>query len=208
MSVNTEQARAGIHVKKTGQGRVRGSGGRAARVEQAGLLPRCFQPGRGAAGQQDAFPEAGPCLVPRPNGPAHCRKEAAALTAASCQGTAAAESGRGQRERTAAAFLTAGAGSTRSMGPQRRADLPREGWGRLRPPPERQKVLAKPGDGRVSGGHTRIRNIGLGGAWGRPGRAPGFRAPHRLLRAATAATAAILCRVCSLTRSLPSPRAR
>lgn len=38
--------------------------------------------------------------------------------------------------------------------------------------------------------------------------APGFRDPHRLLRAATAGTAAILCRVCSLTPSFPSPRVR
>lgn len=50
-----------------------------------------------------------------------------------------------------------------------------------------------------------IRDLGV---WGRPVRAPGIRAPHRLLRASTAATAAILCRVCSLTRSFPSPSAR
>lgn len=50
----------------------------------------------------------------------------------------------------------------------------------------------------------KIRDLG---AWGRPLRAPGIRAPHRLLRASTAAIAAILCRVCSLTRSFPSPSA-
>ena len=50
-------------------------------------LPATVLPARlGAAGQQAAFPEAWPRLVPRPDGPAHCRKDVAALTAAIRQG--------------------------------------------------------------------------------------------------------------------------
>lgn len=90
--------------------------------------------------------------------------------------------------------------------PQRRADVAQ--GGRLLETPaatsKGQWALAKL---RVAGEHSRRSVLGLGGVWGCPGRAPGVRAPHHLLRAATAATAAILRRVCSLTPALPSPYA-
>lgn len=94
-----------------------------------------------------AFPEARPRLVPRPDDPARCRKEAATLTAASGQRRVVAESGQSQQERTTVTFLShrAGERSNKIMIPQYRADLPRGSWGRLRRPPEKQKVLARPG---------------------------------------------------------------
>lgn len=83
--MNTEQARDGVHVKtRAGQGPGLSREGQG---QWKARLPATVLPARlGAAGQQAAFPEAGPRLVPRPDGPAHCRKEAAALTAAIRQG--------------------------------------------------------------------------------------------------------------------------
>lgn len=58
----------------------------------------------------------------------------------------------------------AGAGCPRSKGPQRRADLPRGNRGRLRPPPEGQKVLTRPGGITESQEDTQEGEIwGLGG---------------------------------------------
>lgn len=68
-------------------------------------------------------------------------------------------------------FRAAGA-RTKSMGSQRRAGPPRGSGGRLKQPPERQSPRDA-GGGGASGRHSRRRDMGLGGIWGRPERAPG-----------------------------------
>ena len=83
--MNTEQARDGVHVKtRAGQGPGLSREGQG--QWKARLLATVLPARLGAAGQQAAFPEAWPHLVPRPDGPAHCGKEVAALTAAIRQG--------------------------------------------------------------------------------------------------------------------------
>lgn len=113
------------------------------------------------------------------------------------------ESGQGQQKRTTAAFLSRRSGEHQNYGPPTPRGATARRLGALEAICRETKGPCEEEGGSLR--RTYKKRYGAWGIWGRPGHAPGFRAPHRLLRAANAATTAILCRVCSLTPSLPPP---
>lgn len=194
VSVNSEHARAGAHVEGTaGLGLWRWGAHEGQCRPTAGGTLRSRRPGHVSVPPSP--------MAPSTAGRRRQRSSQRAAREGGRLGMATANQGARLRP-----FRAAGA-RTKSMGSQRRAGPPRGSGGRLKQqPPERQSP--RDAGGAEPREDTQEEKIwGLGGSGASRAR-PGFRTPHRLLRAATTATAAILCRVCSLTPSLPSPCAR
>lgn len=159
-----DKGRAGQGPGLSGEDKKGSAGGTAGRGASS--------PAEGPQGRR--LVEAGPPLVPHPDGPAHCRKEAAALTAASRQGRAAAERPRPTRAHRCGLLEPPGrSGKPQRQGPPTpRGCIARRLWA-----PEAAsrdtKGSHEAAGGRVSGRHTRMSDMGFGGSGGVPGATPG-----------------------------------